>query len=79
MSEHDEPVLVRYYAGEIPDHLNRYLAQVQGWPNDLLEWDHDFIQWMFPLREPSAFNPFLLYWTTIPSSHFTRGRSSERR
>jgi Opioid growth factor receptor (OGFr) conserved region len=52
-----ENVLIRYYAGEVPDDQNRYLNRVQRWPDDLLESVHDYIQWMFPLREPSPFNP----------------------
>jgi hypothetical protein len=49
--------IVRFYGSEGNDDRGRSLAQVQAWPDDLLESVHDFIQWMFPLRERSAFNP----------------------
>jgi hypothetical protein len=50
-------ILIAYYGGQAPDDRGRYLADVQGWPDDLLESCHDFIQWMFPLRERSSVNP----------------------
>jgi Opioid growth factor receptor (OGFr) conserved region len=49
--------LLRYYSGEGCDGGGRSLAEVQGWPDGSLERVHDFIQWMFPLGERSAFNP----------------------
>ena len=58
MKTQSDSIVIRYYCGEIPDHQNRFLSEVQHWPDDLLESVHDFIQWMFPLREPSGFNPF---------------------
>jgi hypothetical protein len=30
--------------------------QIQRWPDDQLEAVHDFVQWLFPLPEPSGFN-----------------------
>src|SRR5205807_2173322 len=29
---------------------------IQEWPDDQLETIHDYIQWLFPLPEPSGFN-----------------------
>jgi hypothetical protein len=49
--------IIRYYGREGSDDCGRSLAEVQAWPDDLLESVHDFIQWMFPLREHSLFNP----------------------
>lgn len=49
--------LVGYYTGETPDDQGRYLAGIQRWNDDQLEGVHDFIQWMFPLRERSGVNP----------------------
>jgi hypothetical protein len=51
----DSP-LVRFYAGEGTDHRGRTLAQIQAFDTGRMEAIHDFIQWMFPLRDPSAFN-----------------------
>ena len=33
------------------------LADILGWDDGRLEARHDFIQWLFPLPEPSRFNP----------------------
>jgi hypothetical protein len=53
----DSP-LVRFYEGRGPDHRGRALATIQAFNHHRLESIHDYIQWLFPLREPSAFNPF---------------------
>jgi len=49
--------LVSFYRGDGVDAHGRTLAELWAFPDDRLESVHDFIQWMFPLREPSAFNP----------------------
>jgi hypothetical protein len=33
------------------------LDEILGWSFDKLEYVHDYIQWLFPLTERSAFNP----------------------
>lgn len=33
------------------------LEQIWKWDNNQLEQCHDYIQWLFPLKEPSAYNP----------------------
>jgi len=38
------------------DHRGRYLREIQEWPDDQLESVPDYIQWLFPLPEPSGFN-----------------------
>jgi opioid growth factor receptor-like protein len=48
--------IIGFYSGEEPDHRGRYLHEIQAWPDDQLEAVHDFIQWLFPLPEPSGFN-----------------------
>ncbi len=48
---------VRYYEGATPDHRGRYVSEIQTWDDQRLESVHDFIQWMFPLPEPSPVNP----------------------
>lgn len=50
--------IVRFYSGQGTDHRGRFLTDIQQWPDDRLESVHDYIQWMFPLEEPSAFNPY---------------------
>ena len=49
--------LVEFYSGRAPDHAGRFLHQIQQWPDERLEAVHDFIQWLFPLPEPSPVNP----------------------
>ena len=47
--------LLRFYAGG-PDDRGRTLDDILAWDDARLEAVHDFIQWVFPLPEPSAFN-----------------------
>jgi hypothetical protein len=49
--------LVEFYSGRAPDHAGRFVEQIQHWPDEKLEAVHDFIQWLFPLAEPSPVNP----------------------
>src|SRR5580700_3614644 len=51
------PRIVGFLSGAAPDAEGRFLAEIQRWPDQRLEDVHDFIQWMFPLAEPSRFNP----------------------
>ena len=48
--------IVGFYSGTAPDHRGRYLHEIQRWSDDQLEKVHDYIQWLFPLPEPSGFN-----------------------
>jgi len=48
--------IIGFYSGTEPDHRGRYLHEIQSWPDDQLEAVHDYIQWLFPLPEPSGFN-----------------------
>jgi hypothetical protein len=49
--------LIEFYRGLAPDAQGRMLADLWAFSDDEMEAVHDFIQWMFPLREPSRFNP----------------------
>ncbi len=49
--------LVGFYLGEHPDDRGRQLTAIQAWDDGQLEAVHDYIQWLFPLPERSAFNP----------------------
>jgi hypothetical protein len=49
--------LIAFYSGQRPDHRGRFLSDIQSWDFDKLEEVHDFIQWLFPLPEPSPVNP----------------------
>jgi hypothetical protein len=48
--------IIGFYNGTEPDHRGRYLREIQEWPDEQLESVHDYIQWLFPLTEPSGFN-----------------------
>lgn len=38
------------------DSCGRSLESILAWSDDALEFRHDFIQWLFPLEQPSRFN-----------------------
>jgi Opioid growth factor receptor (OGFr) conserved region len=52
-----DDALLRFYRLEGPDGRGRTLPEIWGWDAARLEGVHDYIQWLFPLPEPSAFNP----------------------
>lgn len=53
----DHSALVSFYRGEGVDHAGRRLGEILAWDHRRLEMVHDYIQWLFPLPEPSRFNP----------------------
>jgi hypothetical protein len=50
--------ITSFLEGTGADHRGRTLAEVIAFEDDELEGIHDYIQWLFPLPEVSAFNPF---------------------
>ena len=55
MSEPPSP-LVQFYAGAAADARGRMIAVLWSWDDERLESVHEYIQWLFPLPEPSRFN-----------------------
>lgn len=51
-----ESILLQFYMGSVPDCCGRRLADIQKWNDMQLEQVHDYIQWLFPLTEASAYN-----------------------
>lgn len=49
--------LLRFHRLEGADARGRMLTDIWAWDAARLEGVHDYIQWLFPLPEPSAFNP----------------------
>jgi hypothetical protein len=49
--------LLRFYRDEGPDDRGRFIHDIWSWDADRLERTHDYIQWLFPLTEPSGVNP----------------------
>jgi hypothetical protein len=48
--------LINFYLGNECDHRGRNIIAIWQWNNEQLETVHDYIQWLFPLKEKSAFN-----------------------
>lgn len=58
LDDHDGPdPIVIFYSGQGTDHRARHLADILALDDRQLEADHDFIQWLFPLRKRSPVNP----------------------
>lgn len=51
-----ESRLLEFYRGHGRDHRGRLLSHILGFGLDELEFHHDYIQWLFPLPEPSGAN-----------------------
>jgi hypothetical protein len=49
--------LLQFYSGEGTDDRGRSIADIWCFSHGELERVHDYIQWLFPLAEKSAFNP----------------------
>jgi hypothetical protein len=47
-----------YLEGTGTDHRGRSVSEIIAFDDHELEVVHDYIQWLFPLPEASAFNPF---------------------
>jgi hypothetical protein len=52
----NEALLVPFLKGEGPDDKGRTIEEIHSWDNARLEATHDYIQWIFPLKLPSAYN-----------------------
>jgi hypothetical protein len=48
--------LIEFYRGQSTDSEGRSLRDIWSWNDASWEEVHDFIQWLFPLPEPSRFN-----------------------
>ena len=49
--------LVKFQIGTGTDHAGRYLKDIWDFDDKAIEQTHDFIQWMFPLKERSESVP----------------------
>ncbi len=48
--------LIAFYLGKGSDASGRMLDEILSWNDEQFEDVHDYIQWLFPLQERSAFN-----------------------
>jgi Opioid growth factor receptor (OGFr) conserved region len=51
-----KPSAVSFLTGDGHDHRGRSFEDVLGFDDSLLERNHDYVQWLFPLPEASRFN-----------------------
>jgi hypothetical protein len=56
MNAMNQPI-VDFYLGKATDTAGRTLREIHAWGYQELETVHDYIQWLFPLPEPSQYNP----------------------
>ncbi len=49
--------ILDFYEEAAADNRGRFLTDILAWDDARLEAVHDYIQWLFPLPERSAFNP----------------------
>jgi hypothetical protein len=54
--EHLIAMLIPFYLGEKPDVEGRMIQEIWAWDFESLELVHNYIQWLFPIAEKSAFN-----------------------
>lgn len=52
-----ESALVAFHAGRGSDFAGRHIDDVWRMSHDELEYVHDYIQWLFPLRQRSSVQP----------------------
>ncbi len=58
MNRRDEGLrIVAFYENSAPDDRGRFLDEILYFDDDALEYLHDYIQWLFPMRERSGANP----------------------
>lgn len=51
-----ESELIKFYKGSGTDQSGRKISDIWNFNHSQLEYNHDFIQWLFPLPERSRFN-----------------------
>lgn len=67
--------LLDFYHHQGADHAGRSLRKVWAFSHDELERQHDFIQWLFPLPEPSGVLPQAPILTPDDIDAFVRNES----
>jgi hypothetical protein len=62
--------VIDFYAGIGADHRGRTIDEILARDDEWLEHTHDYIQWLFPLTEPSRFNPHAPLLTDADRTEF---------
>lgn len=52
-----DSAVLKFFSGEGTDHRGRTLHQILAWTDVRLETSHDYIQWLFPTGNASAYQP----------------------
>lgn len=68
--------IIDFYLGNSPDSEGRMLDDILAFTDGQLEATHDYIQVLFPLREPSPFNENAPLLTDAIVYEFTEGENS---
>lgn len=63
-----DPIIDFYSGGR--DAAGRTLSEILSWSDERLEAVHDYIQWLFPTREPSGVNPLAPLVTDATAAAF---------
>ncbi len=54
--EPEESALIKFFRGDGTDHKGRTLQDIVAFDDFWLEHTHDYLQWLFPIPEPSQYN-----------------------
>ncbi|MDP4533486.1 opioid growth factor receptor-related protein [Marinobacter salarius] len=54
--EPEDSALIKFYRGDGTDHVGRTLDDILAFDDFWLEHTHDYLQWLFPIPEPSQYS-----------------------
>ena len=74
----EESCLIQFMRGEGGDHLGRTLDEILAFDDFWLEHTHDFVQWLFPIPEPSRSSPMAPVLTEEDRQRFKADGSLKR-
>ncbi|HIK38800.1 MAG: opioid growth factor receptor-related protein [Geminocystis sp.] len=63
-------MIVPFYLDKIPNTSGEKISQIWQWSFQRLEASHSYIQWLFPLKEKSAYSPYAPLLTDEVISQF---------
>lgn len=68
-----------FYLGNATDDRGRSIEDIWTWNDYELESVHDYIQWLFPAKRPSDFNPDAPLLTDLDIAAFQSSRALQER
>jgi hypothetical protein len=57
--EPEESALIKFFRGDGTDHAGRTIEDILALDDFWLEHTHDYLQWLFPIPEPSQYNAWV--------------------